>query len=115
MIYKILKIVFMVWIALWIMFFARELFIKNNIRDYMALSARDLEGKHAYVMGDKLYGFLAHCKDSLPVNATYNIVGIDEGSIERRRAVYYLYPNIENDNPEFIIDMEQFTMNKVKE
>ena len=111
----ILKIVFAVWVALWAIFFARELFIKNNLRDYEALLSRTLEGKHAYVTGDKLYGFLSHCKQAMSDNSTYRFVGIEEGALERRRAVYYLYPNIESNNPGFIIDMALFTIKKVKE
>jgi len=110
----ILKVLFVVWIALWIGFFARELFVKNNIRDYTALLSRTLEGKHAYVTGDKLYGFLAYCKKNMTDNATYKLVGFDEGALERRRAVYYLYPNIENRDPDFVIDMVQYTLKKVK-
>ena len=108
----ILKIIFAVWIALWIGFFARELFMKNNLRDYSALLSRTLEGKHAYVTGDKLYSFLEYCKKNMPEGATYKIIGVEEGSIERRRAVYYLYPNVEGKNPDFVIDMSQYTLNR---
>ncbi len=110
-----LKIIFAVWVALWAVFFVRELFIKNNIRDYEVLLSRTLEGKHAYVTGDKLYGFLSHCKKNMPDNAAYELVGIEEGALERRRAVYYLYPGIESKNPDFVIDMAQFTIKKAKE
>ena len=110
----VVKILFIVWIALWIGFLARELFIKNNLRDYTALLSRTLEGKHAYVTGDKLYGFLAYCKKNMPDDATYKITGIDGGAIERRRAVYYLYPAVENSEPDFIIDMAQCTLKKGK-
>lgn len=111
---NILKIIFIVWVALWIGFFARELFVKKNIQDYSALLSRTLEGKHAYVTGDKLYSFILYCKKNMPDNATYKIVGIDEGSIESRRAVYYLYPAVQSSSPDFIIDAAQFTLNRVK-
>ena len=112
---RILKIIFIIWITLWAIFFARELVIKNNIRDYKALLFRTLEEKHAYVTGEKLYAFLVYCRDNMPEGATYKIIGIDEGALERRRAVYYLYPNIQNTNPDFIIDMEQYTLKRAKE
>lgn len=112
--HNIIKLVFIIWVVLWIGFFARELFIKNNLRDYAALFSRTLEGKHAYVTGDKLYGFLAYCKNNMPDGATYKITGIDEGTIERRRAVYYLYPAVENSSPDFIIDMAQYTLKRGK-
>ncbi len=96
-------------------FFVRELFIKNNIRDYEALISRTLEGKHAYVTGDKLYGFLSHCKEIMPEIAKYKFVNIEEGSLDRRRAVYYLYPRVEGKDPDFIIDMAQLMIKKAKE
>jgi hypothetical protein len=111
----ILKILFVAWVILWAVFFARELFIKKNIRDYQALLSRTLEGKHAYVTGEKLYGFLSKCSNVMPVNSTYRFEGIEEGALERRRAVYYLYPNNESSNPDFIIDMAHFTIKKAKE
>lgn len=97
---------------MWAGFFMRELFVKNNIRDYKALLSRTLEGKHAYIMGDKLYTFILNCKKTMPEHATYKMINIEEGSIERRRAVYYLYPCRESDSPEYIIDMAQFTIKK---
>lgn len=111
----ILKIFFIAWVALWVGFFARELFVKNNIRDYTALLSRTLEGKHAYMTGDKLYGLLAYCKKNMPDGASYKLVGIEQGAVERARAVYYLYPNIESDKPDFIIDASQYKLKKVRE
>lgn len=111
----LLKILLIVWVVLWAIFFIRELFVKNNARDYAALLSRTLEGKHAYVTGDKLYSFLLRCKKDMPDMAAYKIIGIDEGAIERRRAVYYLYPAIESDKPDFIVDVAQYTLKRVKE
>ncbi len=101
--YTILKIAFAVWVGLWLLFIARELFVKDNLRDYRTLATRTLEEKHAYVTGDRLYGFLKSCKENLPPRATYRLIGIEEGSIEKRRAVYYLYPLIESSDPDFIL------------
>ncbi len=112
---NILKILFIVWVTLWGWFFIRELFLKNNIRDYRALLFRSLEGKHAYVTGDKLYEFLTYCKRNMPAGATYKIAGKEEGDLEYRRAVYYLYPNIRSDKPDFIVDMGQSTLRKAGE
>ena len=112
--YNIIKIIFVVWVALWIGFFARELFVKSNLNDYVTLLSRTLEGKRAYVTGDKLYSFLTYCKNGMPRGATYKIIGMDGGAIESRRAVYYLYPSVSNDNPDFIIDMAQYTLKRTK-
>jgi len=96
-------------------FFARELFVKRNINEYKVLLARTLEGKRAYVTGDRLYDFLVYCKAKMPEKCTYKITGIEEGDLESRRAVYYLYPSLRSADPDFIIDMKQYTLNKVKE
>ncbi len=111
----ILKILFFVWVALWIGFFARELFVKHNILDYKALLARTLEGKRAYVTGDRLYEFLTYCKTKMPEGSAYKIIGMDEGALESRRAVYYLYPNVRSADPDFIIDISQYTIKRVEE
>ena len=113
--YKILKALFILWIVLWIGFLARELFVKNNIRDYKNLLTRTLEGKHSYVTGDRLYDFLTYCKTMMPENSAYNIVGMDEGALESRKAVYYLYPNVKTADPDFIIDISQYTIKRVEE
>ena len=111
----ILKILFIVWVVLWIGFLARELFIKNNMRDYSALLSRTLEGKHAYVTGDRLYEFLVYCKKNMPAGMTYKLVGFDAVALESRRAAYYLYPNIQSQDPDFVIDMAQYSLKRVKE
>ena len=99
---RILKILFLVWVVLWGAFTARELFVKGNISDYKALLARPLEGKHAYLMGDDLYGFVRFCNEKTPEDATFRLEGLDAGSIEARRAVYYFYPRLTAEKPDFI-------------
>lgn len=101
--YTILKIVFVIWIALWISFIARELFRKGYFYDYTELLSRDLEGKRSYVTGDRFYAFLEFCNKNLPEGATYELIGTKEGSIDIRRATYYLYPNLEAKSPDFIL------------
>lgn len=100
--------------ALWLAFFARELFVKKNIDDYRALLTKNLEGKHAYVTGDKLYEFLVYCKSKMSENSTYKIEGLEEGDVESRRAVYYLYPHLRSADPDFIIDAKGYTLRRVK-
>ena len=100
---KILAVLFLVWVILWAIFVLRELFVKSNIKDYAALASRDLEGKRSYIIGDKLYEFLVFCKKNLPEDATYRFVGVEDGSIEQRRAAYYLYPMLESAAPQYLI------------
>ncbi len=101
--YKLLKIAFLVWVVLWVWFVLRDLFLKDNINNYRLLFTRSLEGKHSYVMGDRLYEFLTFSAGKLPAGASYSFAGLEPGSIENIRAVYYLYPLIEKEDPEYIL------------
>lgn len=101
--YRILKILLAVWVALWIVFIAKELFVKGALGEYRNLLARPLEGKHSYITGEVLYSFLDICMRAVPEKAAYKLVGLEKGSLEQRRAAYYLYPRIESDHPEFIL------------
>jgi hypothetical protein len=99
----VLKIIFLAWVIVWAFFVARELLVKDNLRDYIALAGRSLEGKRAYVTGEDLYGFLNFCRANVPSGAKVSIAGLEDGSLERRRAVYYLYPLTESPEPEYIL------------
>lgn len=101
--YKILKTAFLAWVILWIFFTGRELFIKGCFIDYKELSHRPLDGKRSYVTGDRFYEFLTFCNKTLPQGSGYGIIGIKEGSIDIRRAVYYLYPNLNQEDPGYIL------------
>ena len=101
--YRILKITFLVWVALWVWFVVRDLFLKDNINSYRVLLTRSLEGKHSYVTGDRLYEFLTFSAGKIPAGASYDFVGFAPESLENRRAVYYLYPLIEKEKPDYIL------------
>ncbi|MFA6078199.1 MAG: hypothetical protein WC779_00410 [Candidatus Omnitrophota bacterium] len=103
MVYKIFKIAFAVWIALWVMFGVRELFIKGAAKEYGKLFFRSLEGKHSYLTGDKLYELITAANKKMPPNATYKLIGVEKDSIEVRRVAYYLYPHFETDDADFLI------------
>ena len=100
---NIFKILLIVWVIIWIFFTAREIFVKNNLRDYKILLSRSLEGKRSYIAGDKFYEFLTFCSDKLPPGSSYMWVKTDKEDLDRRRATYYLYPHLETDNAEFIL------------
>ena len=102
--YKLFKMVFLVWIILWAWFLIRDLLLKDNLNDYRNLFARSsLEGKHSYVTGDRLYEFIIFCASNMPPGSSYKFAGLEEESIENRRAVYYLYPMIEKKDAEYIL------------
>lgn len=108
----IFKIAFGVWVILWAWFLVRELFVKDNLDIYRALLQRSLEGKRSYVTGDRLYEFLMSCRNRMPEGSTYKIVGLEEGSLDRRRAAYYLYPDLESNEPAYILDTEKYILKK---
>jgi hypothetical protein len=55
------------------------------------------------VTGDRLYDFIIFCINSIPADASYQIVGFTDDSVENRYAVYYLYPHLEKPDPDFIL------------
>jgi hypothetical protein len=88
---KLIKICFIVWMVLWVVFFFREN-KDGEYRDLLAMAPRGLEGKRAYLAGEDLYGFLRFSRKVLPPDATYKIVGLPEFSIKEIRSMYYLAP-----------------------
>ena len=109
---NIFKIAFFVWAGLWAWFLVRELFVKDNIDTYKALLQRSLEGKRSYVTGDRLYEFLTFCRNKMPERSSYKIVGLEEGSLDKRRAAYYLYPDLETSEPSYILDAQKYILKK---
>ena len=92
---------------MWVWFVVRDLFLKDNINSYRVLITRSLEGKHSYVTGDRLYEFLIFSSGKIPAGASYDFVGFAPESLENRRAVYYLYPRIQKESPEYILVYDQ--------
>ena len=113
---KILKLALAVWITIWAFFIFRELLIKGRLFDYRVLLFRSLEGKRSYVTGDKFYEFLTFCKHNLPGSAAYDLIVLKGGDIEidKRRAVYYLYPNLRKSDPEFILIYDELAVEKIR-
>jgi hypothetical protein len=99
----IVRIILAAWVIVWAIFLIRPFFKKDLIRDYSNLYRLSTEGKKAYVTGPRLYEFISVCNQSMPGSASYEIVGIEKNSLEHRRARYYLYPNVEKEDPEFIL------------
>lgn len=100
---KYLVLSFVLCVGLWFFLFARSLFIKGGLGHYKILLSRSAEGKRSYVAGDSLYKFLTFCNNNIPEGASYRLIGPDKESIEKRRAVYYLYPRQERSDPDFIL------------
>jgi len=99
----IVRIILVVWVIIWALFLIRPFFKKALMREYSNLSKLSTEGKRAYVTGARLYEFIRVCNQSMPGESSYEIVGIKSNSLEHRRARYYLYPNMEKSDPEFLL------------
>lgn len=100
---KIFVIAFVAWSVIWAYFIARELFMKGGAKEYGVLLSRSLDGKRSYVTGDTLYEFIRFSGRCLPPGATYEWAGLEEGSLDKRRAAYYLYPLIEKRPAEYLL------------
>jgi hypothetical protein len=116
----ILKLTFAVWVVLWVSFTAREIFLKGAFRDYKILLSRTLDGKRAYVTGDKFYEFLSFCGRKMPEGAAYSLAGMERGpgkenidpSFLQRKAAYYLYPRLPKEDAEYILVYEEKGVNR---
>lgn len=101
---KILKFIIFIWIILWLLFIIRPLFKQKYLEQYIKLIGKPLEERRAYVYKEELYDFLKFCQIHIPLGSTYKLVGLKEDSVDKVRAVYYLYPNIINLlEPQFIL------------
>lgn len=100
---KILKVFFVIWGIIWVNFIARDLLRKGYLNDYQILIGRDEEGKRSYTYGDYVFEFLSFCESSLPSQAGYELIGIEEGSLDSRRAIYYLYPHIKKGGADYLL------------
>ncbi len=92
-----------IWVVVWVLFLIRPFFKKDLMRGYSTLLSLSTEGKRAYVTGARLYEFIKISNQFMPKPSSYGIIGIENNSLEHRRARYYLYPNVEKEDPEFLL------------
>ena len=104
---NVFKLIFAAWIIIWALFTVRELVksrTQDSLKDYRVLLSRLSEGKRSYVTGDKFYEFIVFCNKNLTKGASYKWLGVEDLTIEERRATYYLYPHIKKkDGTDFIL------------
>lgn len=98
-----IKIIFSVWIIIWISFTLRPLFKEGYLKQYLSLIGKSLEERRAYIYGEDLYKFLNYCLKNLPIPSTYRLVGVKSDSIDYVRAIYYLYPHLKTEEHQFIL------------
>lgn len=117
---KVFVSIFLVWVAVWLLFLIRDTFIPDHkhpsaFSDYKILLSRSTEGKRSYLSDDRFYEFLAFCKEKLPPGASFKLAILNENfcwSIYKRRAIYYLYPHLEEDNAGFILVYDEYDVPK---
>jgi hypothetical protein len=100
---NILKIIFIAWLIMWALFTMRELVAKGQLKEYRTLLGLSLEGKYSHITGKELYELIALANNILPEGASYKLIGLEKGSIEKIRATYYLYPAIEKEGADYLI------------
>ena len=98
---KFWKLVFAIWVFLWIFFLIRGLY-KGEFEEYKALLGRDAKARRAYIMGEDLYGFMQFSLANVPKGAAFCLEGALT-PIDRYRLIYYLYPRIESKDPAYIL------------
>jgi hypothetical protein len=92
---KTLRFILALWVPVWIFFLAWPL-AKDPARLTYAwrLFRASGEDRRAIVYGEELHEFLRFCKDRLPADSTFRLVGVDYASIDKVRAFYALYPRL---------------------
>ena len=101
-------VIFVIWVSLWINFIARDLIKKGYARDYLVLATKSAEDKRAYTYGEHFYEFLKFAKYIIPSNAKYRFANSanpsgGDPSLDYRRGIYYLYPLVVGEDPEYIL------------
>jgi len=100
----IVRLIFVIWIAVWLLYLVKPYFKRDLIGEYKTLLSRPLEGKWSYVTGDELYSFISICRDSMPDKSfTYSMEGLEGDHLGQRRVAYYLYPGISTGDPDYIL------------
>lgn len=99
----ILRCLLIAWVTVWAVFLIRPFFTKGLLTEYSDLMKLSSEGKRAYVTGQGLYEFIEFSKLFLKPGYTYRIAGVKDLSLDHRRVRYYLYPNLEDNNADFIL------------
>ena len=98
----IFRIVFIAWVAMWLLFLVRGL-LKGEAIDYKNLFGKNLEDKRAHVAGEEFYEFILFCKEIIPEGSGYTVNANYDATLDYFRFAYYIYPSMRNlHNPEYI-------------
>ncbi len=100
---KLFRIVFITWVAMWLLFLVRGL-VKGEAGDYSNLFGKTLEEKRAYVTGEEFYKFILFCKEVIPEDSDYTVEADYDATMDYFRFAYYMYPALRDlDDSEYIV------------
>lgn len=88
---KIFKIIFIVWIILWVFFLIRE-DKDGQYKSLKYLYTHDNTDRTRYVIGGKLYDLLVFCRYHMHAGSTFELTGFKKFSIYEVRARYFMWP-----------------------
>lgn len=101
---KAVRIIFIIWILLWINYLARDLFKHGYFKEYIALAKSNAEGKYEIAYGRDLYQFIRFVREHTRDSADYELIGLDPLSLDARIATYSFYPRLPNNaDTEYIL------------
>ncbi len=89
---KIFAVIFAAWIVIWFNYYLRDMTKGKYFKEYGVLLSRDEDGRKSRIYGDRLFGMLRLAERNLAEDVSYEMVGVDEASVDYRRAIYYLAP-----------------------
>ncbi|OGW75394.1 MAG: hypothetical protein A2Z72_03000 [Omnitrophica bacterium RBG_13_46_9] len=98
-----LEVIITVWIILWVNFMGRDLYRKKYLDEYRILVKCTSEEKRARTYGEHFYEFLRFAKTHVPGSASYGFAGVEDFSLASRRGIYYLYPCLKKQNPDYVL------------
>ena len=98
------RFILAVWIPVWVFFLIWPLRKDPaKVGSTFRLIRAGTEARQASAYGEEFHGFLRFCKEKLPPNSTFRLVGVDYASIDKVRAFYFLYPSVVAEHPRFIL------------
>ena len=100
---KVWKIVFIIWVTIWLLFLVRG-FAKGEFEKFKTLCFADRVAKLDYILGRELNVFLETCLKEMPTDTTFAFKS-DLEEHDRFRLIYYLYPRLESENPEYVLNI----------
>jgi hypothetical protein len=101
---RMTKLILLTWLIVWVFFLVRPFLLnKSSLVEYVELAKGDFETRRTIAYGTDFYQFLRFCKDRLPGDSRFQLVGVEREAVDRVRASYYLYPRLHSEKPDYIL------------